>query len=620
MDINSANHEYRVNPMKHPQIPLERKVAQDRSEPGDQAGKQAIPGDQSALPEGSLNTSTSTTEQTIAKALAASALPMSERNRTLVRELLHHQLPVDKQTLQMFARLAAVNRNASPLTLVLMYKNQIPITSANLRQFEAYQSGNHQLLTDLQSLTKHIMELLKSPQEPGVPVGAVSSEGLVPGETPVTGGSAAPGAGIEGSAPSAQEHSIPGKGGESPVTPPGPPASSQGAQTGPINRLGTNRSDAGASLPSGLNELSLDFTRPDAISDSGATTGPLGSVTPLIESFPGNTGSPASQATTGIPPTTQSLPNELGSLAIGSSPGAEEAAGILAEAAQGIDLPIQKLLQRAVPFPEDPGAGKQFSDLLPWLTDTLASSPEAGASADTSSLLQKLTGENGLLKHLTRPLSEGSTPELSDEFLKHLEGLLRQKWTLTPEQLTQKNSLKELYQRLEEDLHRLDGLLRFHRDTEEGQASKEPVKNLQDNLQFMKALNQLFSYVQLPLRFRDREIHGEFYVFNKKNALPHKKDILSVLLHLDMTELGAINIHMKLNKNQIQATFSVEHTEAGAIIKDHLPELTAALTRKGYQLQARVEKQAHPQELLKELLEQEPSVNSYQTFSFDTKA
>ncbi len=610
MDIlNSKNYEYRANTINQTQVPSETKGTPAKSEPTGQAANPTSPADRSiTLPEGRVEPP-STADQTIIKALAASGLPMSDRNRTLVRELLNHKLPVDKQTLQMFAKLAAVNRSASALTLVLMYKNQIPITPANLRQFEAYQNGNHQLLKDIQSLTKNITDLLNSLQKSQETGNAAGPENKV---SSMPSGAASP----EG---------VPLPGGAVPQETVGQ------SYTAPA---------AGTTLPAGYGEEKLagyqspletpiiptGLDVPESVRGD-ATASPAGATANIMESEARITGSPLSQPSSGAPLSAQIISSETGLLQADAAK--TEALPLSTEygavpPAKTADQPdiitAQGVQPEAVPATEDTDSVLKLKDLLPWLSETLEASRESDASTEGTSVAKLTGGENTLLKNIVQLPSEGTLTELSPEILNHLDKLLRQKWTLTPEQLSDKNSLKDLYKKLEDDLNKLDGLIRFHRETEEIQQSKEPVRNLQDNLQFMKALNQLFSYVQLPLRFQDREVHGEFYVFNKKNALHGKKDILSVLLHLDMTELGTLNIHMKLERDQIQATFAVDNAEAGSIIQDHLPELITALTRKGYQLKARVEKQEQPQELIKDFLEQDPSGNSIQTFSFDTRA
>ena len=60
---------------------------------------------------------------------------------------------------------------------------------------------------------------------------------------------------------------------------------------------------------------------------------------------------------------------------------------------------------------------------------------------------------------------------------------------------------------------------------------------MQDNLQFMNTLNQIFPYVQLPLKLTEQLTHGELYVYTKKKDLSAQNKEVSILLHLDMDSL-----------------------------------------------------------------------------------
>jgi flagellar hook-length control protein FliK len=208
------------------------------------------------------------------------------------------------------------------------------------------------------------------------------------------------------------------------------------------------------------------------------------------------------------------------------------------------------------------------------------------------------------------------TPELRTL----LEEVFRQKWTITPEKLAKKIPLEDLYRDLQEDLEKLNNFINNHKDSAEGVRLQPPVKNMQDNLQFMKELNELFSYVQLPLRLKHQDVHGDLYVFNRKNAFQGKKDRLSVLLHLDMSELGALNIHLNMELNKLQATFVIDDPFSGRIISEHLPELSHALSDKGYSLQARVEQPEQKPDFIKDILEQEQADSSALRYSFDIRA
>jgi len=134
----------------------------------------------------------------------------------------------------------------------------------------------------------------------------------------------------------------------------------------------------------------------------------------------------------------------------------------------------------------------------------------------------------------------------SSEYIQLLEKAFQQKWTITPEKLAQKTPVTDLYQNLQEDLEKLNTLAKTVKISEEALRLQEPVKNMQENLRFMKDLNEMFTYLQLPVQLKDKDIHSDLYVFTRKKTLLGKKDSISVLLHLDMTNLGPINIHIQM--------------------------------------------------------------------------
>ena len=95
----------------------------------------------------------------IHKALYASGLTASERNIAIVQELLNYQMPVDKNTILQLIKFTSAYPDVSSASLILMHKNNLPINSGSIAQFEAYQKGMHQILNQLKLLTDSIMTL-----------------------------------------------------------------------------------------------------------------------------------------------------------------------------------------------------------------------------------------------------------------------------------------------------------------------------------------------------------------------------------------------------------------------------------------------------------------------------
>ncbi len=604
MDIShSSKYDYRSGQANRDKLQAELRSVPPQAASSDPEPKSADGKEIRIIPAEIPETVQPSAEQTIAKALSASGLPATERTRTLVRELLNHKLPIDKQTLQMFAKLLAANREAFPLTLVIMYKHHIPLTASNIRQFEAYQKESGQLLTDIRSLAKNITDLLKTMSLPENP--AVSA--------------------AKSSERSDNPH---GDAGLNPMTP-------SGTKIVPEDLTASG-------------DLSRSMSGNAAISADGRS--PLASYDNSSVDF----SQQAAKAEDGVYPDAVVASNYLNS-DLPASDKSLTSAPLIQENTAGTLMPTAPAVSSAAAPPDGPGTGHSpgnspdnspeadaSGDILRWLSEALADSGQDNQhpklysdglihtltkgtlyTEDKNIQLTDIPLKTGLWNEgLTPSVGEGlpDAPDRAEELTAYIEALLHQKWTLTPEQLSKKTPLIKLYQKLEEDVKKLERLLSFHRESVELSQAEKPVKSIQDNLRFMKDLNQLFSYVQLPIQLKGRDIHGELYVFNKKNALRNKKDILSVILHLDMAELGPLNIHLKIESERIQATFSVEDSEAGSIIRNHLAELTNALAKKGYQLQARVEKPEQKRDFIKDILEQDASDHSAVTYSFDIKA
>ena len=513
---------------------------------------------------------------TILKALTASALPMTERNKAIVLELLNHKMPIDKQTLQLMAKSSGMNRDATPLTLVLMHKNHIPMNASNLRQFESYQNGSHQILNDINKISNNIIELLRetvTKLDNHNQTLSIDTSSILQAEGHVTLS--------EDILPTSAKMTY----NEIQV------ADNQALLSGEGEKLTQNIAhflDFESSISSPQTELITFLNSEDLSLLSKAIEQKLLETADLPESLP------------------SSLVNQFSE---GTIP--------LSEAVKLIEQLFSKNLGDNQSLP-------QTIDLQ-YQADPLVSEIINNLSDKFLSLEEKQSDFKGLLDYIFGKSTPGQEEAINQlrqlpEYDKLMKEILHHKWTVTPEQLSKKEALPTLYKNLQEDLEKLSDLIKFSKDSVESMRLSEPVKNLQDNLQFMKNLNELFNYVQLPIQFKNQDVHGDFYVFNKKNTLRNKKDNLSVLLHLDMSELGPLNIHMNMELNKIQATFYIEDSASGRIITEHLPELSTSLMDKGYTLQARVDHSKPKTDFVEDILEQEHSDNSVQRYSFDIRA
>lgn len=81
------------------------------------------------------------------------------------------------------------------------------------------------------------------------------------------------------------------------------------------------------------------------------------------------------------------------------------------------------------------------------------------------------------------------------------------------------------------------------------------MESIKSNIDFMNDLNKNMTYFQMPLRFSQSDANGELYVFTNKKALAQGTDNVSALLHLDMENLGPVDVFVRLNKKNVSTNF-----------------------------------------------------------------
>lgn len=201
-----------------------------------------------------------------------------------------------------------------------------------------------------------------------------------------------------------------------------------------------------------------------------------------------------------------------------------------------------------------------------------------------------------------------------------LEKTLMGRFSLTPEELTKENAIKEFYEKTRTTLSSLTGLANASEETSASmKLAADTGAKMQDNIQFMNTLNQLFPYVQLPLKLTEQLTHGELYVYTKKKDLSAQTKEVSILLHLDMDALGPTDVHLSLLRQNVTAKFYLTEQDARDLVSEQLPSLTGALQKKGYTLNAQVMKREKEPDIVTDFLDGGGTV-PMKRFRFDIRA
>ncbi len=191
-----------------------------------------------------------------------------------------------------------------------------------------------------------------------------------------------------------------------------------------------------------------------------------------------------------------------------------------------------------------------------------------------------------LLRQAAQALAEGKPLPLkelakSPDFQKQLQEYVRQELSLRPEDAG-KEKLGELYSRLGRQLSALSEALGSA--GQEAGALGRTVQNLSQNLNFLNQLNNMYSYVQLPLKMRDQDAHGELYVYANRHKKAVREGEVSALLHLDMANLGPMDVYVQLRENHVGTRFYLPDEEMLDFIAEHIDLLNSRLKQRGYHM------------------------------------
>lgn len=310
----------------------------------------------------------------------------------------------------------------------------------------------------------------------------------------------------------------------------------------------------------------------------------------------------------------------------------------------GDDNVIQTFKNAVMTEAPEENAGKEKLPFMPGMAEQAG---EKGLGMALSDALQKagfseetvnacLKGElpaKELLTELGRLVKDGrlSTEQkngilelLKDNgFLENLKKGLTEKFLLTPDEVGEDGQVEKLYERLDSQLSRMNQALQGM--TKGNPALSQSIQNLSSNVEFMNQLNQMFTYVQLPLKLSGQEAAGELYVYTNKKNLAKKDGQVSALLHLDLKHLGEIDIHVSLRDSHVSTKFCLSDEKALDLVAANIDTLNQRLMKRGYSMDASFEQKDKAQHPIDEMLDRDKKVSSKEkvlisSSSFDARA
>ncbi len=192
-------------------------------------------------------------------------------------------------------------------------------------------------------------------------------------------------------------------------------------------------------------------------------------------------------------------------------------------------------------------------------------------------------------------------------------------FTMEPEDLPKERSVSQLYERMAQQIQGLQQL-----------ADKVPVakdviqtmtSNLSQNIEFMNQLNQMYSYVQVPMRLRGQNVSSELFVYRNAKGTKSEQEELTAFLHFQMESLGNVDISVKMKQKNVSANWYLEKMDSLIILEENMHLLTERLQKKGYYCDMKLEQDKRDINFVEDFLKADQKTGKeVHRYSFDVRA
>ena len=524
-------------------------------------------------------------------ALSAAQVPATDRTLVMVDTMMQEQMSIGRQSILDMAKLVGANPDANVQTIVQMTKLGLPVTEEMAAQFENYLSDRQALVGEMDLAAGHMMELLSD--EALSPETAFSLYGkmldiFMPGAEAADAGVTA----------AAEQESSAAEAG----------AGVMAEAVGQKNAATVAEAEAGAPTAAEQGTAAASAVAEEAGAASTAETAGQGA---------------AAEAETGVGVTAE--------LTYGRT---AETPGTVGELLSKEQIEHLGKMLRNIPAligNEEIFAGGEQEEVF---VDTLSEEgPEVAklmaqeeAAQEQPVLNEKLTAEQFLQK-LGRALAQNGGLGFAGmqklfagkEFQTIFRSVIEKQWLLQPEELKQEHKVSGLYERLEQQLSQMEEAVRATGSTQN--TFLQTASQVHGNLEFMNQMNQIYHYVQLPLKMSGQNANGELYVYANRKNLRDPDAELTAFLHLDMEQLGSTDVSVRMQNRSVRTNFYLEDDASYDLVEKHLEVLNKRLKSKGYQSSITVTHEKKDISFKENIVKKgKATVGSLHRYSFDVRA
>ena len=541
-------------------------------------------------------------------ALTAAGVPATERNITMVDSMMKEQMSISRQSILDMGRVVGSNPNVNVNTAVLMTKIGLPVSAEMASQFENYMVDQHAIVDEMDLAMNQLGRLLgdadsgeeQSFELYGKVLDILNGEGETPAQTTdglqqndtgtmVNAGKniemeaavqqSKDGAAAEGVQKQVQQQNTKdlismGAAGQE---------QSAGVAENTENIVGEQTAgNAAQSMQTGIDAADvLKNTQADPAADFKNVQGQTDTLEQILDQ----------NGLDHLKRLLQNIPTLTGNTDLFE---VQEEEDVFVDTMSGDDAG-KKAFELAQAEPEVTlKQSMTAEDFLNTLRDALKQNQEYGFAGMT-----KLFG--------------------SKEFAAILKNRAEKQWLLEPEQLREASKVSDLYERLDHQMKQMENVMKAAGVTQN--SFVQTAADIRSNIEFMNQINQVYTYVQLPLKLSGQNASGDLYVYTNKKNLNDPEAELTAFLHLDLENLGSTDVSIRMKDKNVKTNFYIADDASYDLIEKHLPVLEKRLAQKGYRCSITMSKEEKKVEFVEDFLQRDmPQAGTLHRYSFDVRA
>jgi len=541
-------------------------------------------------------------------ALTAAGVPATERNITMVDSMMKEQMSISRQSILDMGRVVGSNPNVNVNTAVLMTKIGLPVSAEMASQFENYMVDQHAIVDEMDLAMNQLGRLLgdadlgeeQSFELYGKVLDILNGEGETPAQTTdglqqndtgtmVNAGEnieteaavqqSKDGAAAEGVQKQVQQQNTKdlismGAAGQE---------QSAGVAENTENIVGEQTAgNAAQSMQTGIDAADvLKNTQADTAADFKNVQGQTDTLEQILDQ----------NGLDHLKRLLQNIPTLTGNTDLFE---VQEEEDVFVDTMSGDDAG-KKAFELAQAEPEVTlKQSMTAEDFLNTLRDALKQNQEYGFAGMT-----RLFG--------------------SREFAAILKNRAEKQWLLEPEQLKEASKVSDLYERLDHQMKQMENVMKAAGVTQN--SFVQTAADIRSNIEFMNQINQVYTYVQLPLKLSGQNASGDLYVYTNKKNLNDPEAELTAFLHLDLENLGSTDVSIRMKDKNVKTNFYIADDASYDLIEKHLPVLEKRLAQKGYRCSITMSKEEKKVEFVEDFLQRDmPQAGTLHRYSFDVRA